>query len=142
MLARVMSRPWRLLVAVVLIYGFMWIKGWPRYYDDEELPPSMRPQQTGTALGPHRVGHDHLVVSMMTTATAVYTKLAPSLAYLLEEDKDGTLLFGDLQMDVGDWPVFDVLYGFTTDSLVGTRSSSGTGSRSTMRARAFPWSER
>lgn len=121
MLARVMSRPWRLLAAVVLIYGFMWIKGWPRYYDDEELPPSMRPQQTDTALGPHRVGHDHLVVSIMTTATSVYSKLAPSLAYLLDEDKDGTLLFGDLQMNAGDWPVFDVLYGFTRDFIGGNK---------------------
>jgi hypothetical protein len=110
------SRPARLLFAVLFIYGFMWIKGWPRYYDDEELPPSMRPQ-TDTALGPHRVGHDHLVVSIMTTATDVYPKLAPSLAYLFEEDKDPTLLFGDLQMTVGEWPVFDVMFGFTTDFI-------------------------
>lgn len=121
MLAGIMSRPIRLVAAVLVIYGFMWIKGWPRYYDDEELPPSLRPQQTGTALGPHRVGHDHLVVSIMTTATAVYSKLAPTLTYLGPEDKDGTLLFGDLQMNVGDWPVFDVLFGFTRDFIGGSK---------------------
>ncbi|KAF2829075.1 hypothetical protein CC86DRAFT_184553 [Ophiobolus disseminans] len=120
MLARAVPRPGRLLLVVLVVYGFMWIKGWPRYYDDEELPPSMRPQ-TGSALGPHGVGHDHLVVSIMTTATNVYPKLAPSLAYLFEEDTDPTLIFGDLQMNVGIWPVFDVLYGFTTDFIGGNK---------------------
>jgi hypothetical protein len=66
----------------------------------------MRPRQTGTALGLHRVDYDHLVVSIMMIATAVYSKLAPLLAYLLDKDRDGTLLFGDLQMNVGEWPVF------------------------------------
>jgi hypothetical protein len=117
MLARALPRPGRLLLAVLVVYGFMWIKGWPRYYDDEELPPSMRPQQTGTALGPHRVGSDHLVVSILTTATDAYTKLAPSLSYLLDEDIDPTLIFADLQMNIGEWPVFDVLYSYPTDFI-------------------------
>ncbi|KAF2818303.1 hypothetical protein CC86DRAFT_414066 [Ophiobolus disseminans] len=69
----------------------------------------MRPRQTGTALGPHRVDHDHLVVSIMTIATAVYSKLAPLLAYLLDKDRDGTLLFGDLQMNVSDFLLFGAL---------------------------------
>lgn len=120
MLARGISRPGRLLVVALVVYAFMWVKGWPRYYDDEELPPSMR-LQTGTALGPHRVGHDHLVVSILTTATNVYTKLAPQLAYLAEEDRDPTLLFGDLEMSIGEWPVFDVLYGFTTEFIGANR---------------------
>ncbi|KAF2029647.1 hypothetical protein EK21DRAFT_67230 [Setomelanomma holmii] len=120
MLARGIPRPGRLLLVILVIYGFMWIKGWPRYYDDEELPPSMRPQ-SGTALGPHGVGHDHLVVSIVTTATNVYTKLAPSLAYLFEEDKDPTLIFADLQMNVGDYPVFDVLFGYTRDFIGGNK---------------------
>jgi hypothetical protein len=119
MLARALPRPGRLLIVVLVVYGFMWIKGWPRYYDDEELPPSMRPQ-TGTALGPHRVGADHLVVSILTTATDVYTKLAPSLSYLFEEDIDPTLIFSDLQMSIGDWPVFDVIYSYTTDFIGAT----------------------
>jgi hypothetical protein len=116
MLARAIPRPGRLLLAVLAVYAFLWVKGWPRYYDDEELALSMRPQ-SGTALGPYSVGHDHLIVSILTTAPDVYTKLAPSLSYLFDEDKDGTLLFGDLQMNIGDWPVFDVLYGFITDFI-------------------------
>jgi hypothetical protein len=116
MLARGFPRPGRLLLVVLAVYGFLWVKGWPRYYDDEELPLNKRPQ-SGTSLGPYSVGHNHLVVSILTTATDVYSKLAPSLAYLFEEDKDGTLLFGDLQMNIGEWPVFDVLYGFTTEFI-------------------------
>ena len=120
MLARGIPRPGRLLLLVLVLYGFMWIKGWPRYYDDEELPPSMRPQ-TGTALGPHRVDPDQLVVSILTTATNVYTKLAPQLNYLFDEDKDGTLLFGDLQLEIGTWPVFDVLWSYTTDFIAASK---------------------
>jgi hypothetical protein len=117
MLAHAIPRPGRLVILVLVVYGFMWIKGWPRHYDDEELPRSMRPPTTGSALGPHRVGHDHLVVSITTTATDVYTKLAPALLYLLDEDKAATLVFSDLQMAVGEWPVFDVLFGYTTDFI-------------------------
>lgn len=120
MLARALSRPGRLLIVVLVVYGFMWIKGWPRYYDDEELPPSLRPQK-GSSLGPHRVGHDHLVVSISTTATDVYTKLAPSLGYMFPEDWDPTLIFGDLQMNVGVWPIFDVLFGYPRDFIVANK---------------------
>lgn len=123
MLAHGLTRPGRLLVVILVVYAFMWIKGWPRYYDDEELPPSMRPQ-TGSALGPHRVGHDHLVVSIITTATDVYTKLAPSLSYLFPEDKDPTLIFSDLQMNVGEWPVFDVVYAYPTDFIASNKELS------------------
>jgi hypothetical protein len=120
MLARAIPRPGRLLAIVLVVYGFMWIKGWPRYYDDEELHHSMRPPTT-TALGPHRVGHDHMVVSIITTATDVYSKLAPTLLYLLDEDKGSTLVFSDLQADVGAWPVFDVVFGYTTDFIRGNK---------------------
>lgn len=76
-----MPRPMRLLLALVLIYAFCWIKGWPAYYDDEELPPSQRPKLT-TALGEHRVSADHLTVTVITSATDAFTKLAPALLYL------------------------------------------------------------
>ncbi|KAL5116499.1 hypothetical protein ACEQ8H_005620 [Pleosporales sp. CAS-2024a] len=120
MLARGMSRPLRFFLVALAVYGFMWIKAWPRYYDDEELPPSMR-AHTGSAMGPHRVGHDHLVVSIVTTATDVYTKLAPSLVYMFPEDLDPTLLFADLRMNVGDWPVFDAIYEYSSDLISRTK---------------------
>ena len=103
-----MPRPMRLLLALVLIYAFCWIKGWPAYYDDEELPPSQRPKLT-TALGEHRVSADHLTVTVITSATDAFTKLAPALLYLDGAYHKELLLMGDLMMDVGPFPVFDVL---------------------------------
>lgn len=103
-----MPRPARLLVFLVLVYAFCWIKGWPAYYDDEELPPSQRPKLT-TALGDHRVTVDHLVVTITTSATDAFTKLAPALLYLDGAYHKELLLMGDLMMDIGPFPVFDVL---------------------------------
>lgn len=101
-------RPARLLVFLALVYAFCWIKGWPAYYDDEELPPSQRPKST-TALGEHRVSPDHLVVTIITAATDAFTKLAPALLYLDAAHHKELLLMGDLMMDIGPFPVFDVL---------------------------------
>ncbi|KAJ4312344.1 hypothetical protein N0V94_007498 [Neodidymelliopsis sp. IMI 364377] len=103
-----MPRPARLLLFLALVYGFFWIKGWPTHYDDEELPPSQRPKST-TALGEHRVSVDHLVVTITTAATDAFTKLAPALLYLDGAYHKELLLMGDLMMDVGPFPVFDVL---------------------------------
>ena len=80
-----MPRPARLLFSVLLIYGFFWIKGWPRTYDDEELPPSKRPQQESN-LGPYLVDHDQLVVAVTTTANNVYSKVAPLILNTDERD--------------------------------------------------------
>lgn len=103
-----MPRPARLLIFLVLVYAFCWIKGWPAYYDEEELPPSQRPKST-TALGEFRVGADHLAVTVITTATDAFTKLAPALLYLDGAYHKELLLMGDLMMDIGPFPVFDVL---------------------------------
>lgn len=113
-----LPRPARLLLLLVVIYAFCWVKGWPRYYDDEELPPNQRPH---TSLGPHHVHHDQLVVSVITTATDVYSKVAPLLVYVDNADRDSLLLFGDLQMDVGSWPVFDVLWRYSQNFIVETK---------------------
>ncbi|KAF2627154.1 glycosyltransferase family 31 protein [Macroventuria anomochaeta] len=103
-----MPRAARLLIFLVLVYAFCWIKGWPAYYDDEELPPSQRPKST-TALGGHRVTVDHLVVTVTTAATDAFTKLTPALLYLDKAYHKELLLMGDLMMDIGPFPVFDVL---------------------------------
>ena len=103
-----MPRPARLLLFLLLVYAFCWIKGWPVHYDDEELPPSQRPKPT-TALGEHRVAVDHLIVTVTTAATDAFTKLAPALLYLDGAYHKDLLLMGDLMMDVGPFPVFDVL---------------------------------
>ena len=114
-----MPRPARLFVLIVVVYAFCWIKGWPRYYDDEELPPTKR-RYAHTALGPHTVTHDQIAVSITTTATNVYTKVAPLLVYLDEADKDSLVIFSDLQTDIGKWPVFDVLWRYPRDFIIGS----------------------
>ncbi len=110
-------RPARLIVLIVLIYAYCWIKGWPRYYDDEELPPTKR-RYAHTALGSHTVTHDQLALGVTTTANDVYAKVAPILVNLDEADKDSLVIFSDLQMDIGMWPVFDVLWRYPHDFIV------------------------
>lgn len=111
-----MPRPARLLFSVLLIYGFFWIKGWPRTYDDEELPPSKRPQQESN-LGPYLVDHDQLVVAVTTTANDVYSKVAPLILNTDERDHGTFLLFSDLQTEIGRWPVFDVIWRYGSEFI-------------------------
>jgi hypothetical protein len=101
-------RPSRIVLAVILIYAFCWIKGWPAYYDEEELPAIARPQLS-TALGPHLVDSNHLIVTIVTAATEAYAKLAPALLHLDGAHHQQLLLMGDLHMEIGPFPVFDVL---------------------------------
>lgn len=109
-----MPRPARFLIFLMLVYAFCWIKGWPVHYDDEELPPSQRPKST-TASAEHRVSVDHLVVTVTTAATDAFTKLAPALLYLDPAYHKELLLMGDLMMDIGPFPVFDVLAKYPTN---------------------------
>ncbi|KAF2844558.1 glycosyltransferase family 31 protein [Plenodomus tracheiphilus IPT5] len=104
-------RPVRVIIIVAVIYAFCWVKGWPKYYDDEELPPSQRPRLEIYG-GPHTVDHDQLIVSITSTATEVYAKVPPTLVFTAEEDHGQLLLFADLQMEIGKWPVFDVLWRY------------------------------
>ncbi|KAH7356119.1 hypothetical protein BKA66DRAFT_474250 [Pyrenochaeta sp. MPI-SDFR-AT-0127] len=113
-----LPRPARFLLLLVVIYAFCWVKGWPHYYDDDELPANQRPH---TSLGPHHVQHDQLVVSVITTATDVYAKVAPLLVYVNDADRDSLLLFGDLQMEIGVWPIFDVLWRYSQNFIVETK---------------------
>lgn len=104
-------RPVRLVLIVLVIYAFCWVKGWPKYYDDDELPPTQRPRPDDYA-GPHKVAHDQLIVSITSTATDVYAKLAPAIIFTDEPDQGQLLLFADLHMEIGKWPVFDVLWRY------------------------------
>lgn len=113
-------RPLRFILFLAVIYAFCWIKGWPKYYDDEELPRSQ--QQRPEALeGPHHVEREEIIVSVTSTAVDVYNKL-PLLAVLTApEDHEQMLFFSDLQMDVGQWTVFDVLWRFPQDFIAQAR---------------------
>ncbi|EDU45657.1 glycosyltransferase family 31 protein [Pyrenophora tritici-repentis] len=106
-----MPRPARLLLTALLIYAFFWLKGWPREYDDEELPPSKRRSQE-TPLGPHTIQHEQLVVSVTTTANNAYIKIPPLILNTADEDHGMLLLFSDLQTEVGKWPIFDVIWRY------------------------------
>jgi hypothetical protein len=105
-----LSRPVRIIGALIFLYGFFWIKGWPRQYDDEEL--SIERPQPHAFLGPHRVDRESLVVSVTTTANDVYAKVAPLLLNTPHEYHSELLLFSDLQAEVGKWPVFDVVWRY------------------------------
>ncbi|EMD95877.1 glycosyltransferase family 31 protein [Bipolaris maydis ATCC 48331] len=113
-----MPRTTRLLVSAFFLYIFVWVKGWPRIYDDEELPAIQRPQQQGAPVGPYQVERDQLVVSVTTTAINVYSKVAPLILNTANEDHGMLLLFSDLQAQIGAWPVFDVVWRLTPDVVL------------------------
>ncbi|KAF2788548.1 glycosyltransferase family 31 protein [Melanomma pulvis-pyrius CBS 109.77] len=99
----------RLLVLLVVVYGFCWISGFPRQYDDDELPPEAQRAKAGTSPAPHHVELNQLVVSVRTTAADVHTKLPPLLFLTNQKYHDTLLLMSDLQMDIGAFHVHDVL---------------------------------
>lgn len=109
------QRPVRIVLFLVLVYAFCWVKGWPRYYDDEELPAVKKP--TSHTLGPHAIPHDQLIVSITTTAVDAYTKIPPLLVLTAEQDHGQILLFSDLQMEIGKWPIFDTIWRYSQDFI-------------------------
>lgn len=113
-----MPRTTRLISTIFVLYAFVWLKGWPRTYDDEELPAARRPHQPGAAFGPHPVVRDQLVVSITTTAINVYSKAAPLILNTQQADHEMLLLFSDLQAEIGSWPVFDVIWRLPSDVIM------------------------
>lgn len=113
-------RPLRFIIFLAVIYAFCWVKGWPKYYDDEELPRSQR-QRPEAPEGPHRVKNDQIIVSVTSTAVDVYTKLPPMVVFTAPEDHGQLLFFSDLQMEIGQWPVFDVLWRYSQNFIVEAR---------------------
>jgi hypothetical protein len=115
-----MPRTTRLILVVFFLYVFVWIKGWPRIYDEEELPAIKRPKQQGAPVGPYQVERDQLVVSVTTTAINVNSKVAPLILNTAEQDHGMLLLFSDLQAELGRWPIFDVVWRLTADVVMHT----------------------
>ncbi|KAF2129238.1 glycosyltransferase family 31 protein [Dothidotthia symphoricarpi CBS 119687] len=116
-----LARPLRLVLFAAFVYAFCWIKGWPREYDDEELPPSQRSRHDT----PPTVAPDQLVVAVFTTATDVYAKVAPTIVHVDAQDQGTLLHFGDLQMAVGRWPVFDAVASLPWAFIQSTRELAG-----------------
>ncbi|KAF2709027.1 glycosyltransferase family 31 protein [Pleomassaria siparia CBS 279.74] len=99
----------RLLVFMAALYSFCWISGFPRQYDDDELPPDAQKAKSSTSSIPYPVENDKLVVTIRTTASDAYAKLPPLLLLIGQEYHDQLLLVGDLHMDIGPFHVHDVL---------------------------------
>ncbi|KNG48903.1 glycosyltransferase family 31 protein [Stemphylium lycopersici] len=116
-----MPRTTRIIFGVFLTYAFIWLKGWPRTYDDEELAAVRPPPQEKTSLGPHPVQRAELIVSVTTTAVDAYAKVAPFILNTDQQDHGQLLLFSDLQTEIGKWPVFDVIWRLTPDVVMKTK---------------------
>jgi hypothetical protein len=99
----------RFTILVVAIYGLTWISGFPRRWDDDELPPTTPNPKAAKSPAPHHVENDQLVVSIRTTAADAFAKIPPLLLLTNPQYYDALLLMGDLQMDIGAFHVHDVL---------------------------------
>ncbi|ORY16886.1 hypothetical protein BCR34DRAFT_475643 [Clohesyomyces aquaticus] len=101
----------RLLVLVAAFYALIWVSGFPREYDDEELPPNRR-HKTSMLEQPFPVEHNQVVVSVKTTAMDAYTAVPPRLVLTKTEYYDTLIVMGDLAMEIGAFHVEDVLGRF------------------------------
>ncbi|KAF2473669.1 uncharacterized protein BDR25DRAFT_301844 [Lindgomyces ingoldianus] len=104
----------RVIAFAAAFYAFCWISGFPREYDDDELPPDGQHRKLSTSHSPHSVPIDQVVVSIKTTATDAYSKLPPMLVLTKPIYHDTLLLMSDLEMDIGAFHVEDVLNKFNT----------------------------
>lgn len=98
------TRLLRILLAITVAYGLYWASRFPLEYDDDELPPSQRPNDGTSMLEP-----DQLVVSLKTTASDAWSELLPALVLADPTTTDTLLLMSDFQIDIGSSRVEDVL---------------------------------
>jgi hypothetical protein len=100
---RRLARPLRLLLLAALCGLVYWVSGFPRTYDDDELPPSQRSRTPGA------VEADQLIVSVKTTTSNAWAELPPLLLFTDPAHYDSLLFMGDLRLSVGPFNVEDVL---------------------------------
>ncbi|KAJ4352404.1 uncharacterized protein N0V89_007752 [Didymosphaeria variabile] len=103
-------RPLRPIVVVVVLCGLYWVSGFPRTYDDDELPPSQQSQRMSTSSA---VESDQLIVSIKTTTSNAWTELPPLLVLTDPAYHDSLLLMGDFRLNLGPFIVEDVLDRYT-----------------------------
>jgi hypothetical protein len=99
----------RFILLLAAICGFTWIIGFPRRWDDEELPPTTNNAKAANSPAPYHVENDQLVVSIRTTAADAFAKIPPLLLLTNPRYHGTLLLMGDLPMDIGAFHVHDVL---------------------------------
>ncbi|KAJ4301701.1 hypothetical protein N0V90_003794 [Kalmusia sp. IMI 367209] len=102
------ARPLRLVLLIAVLYVLYWVSGFPRTYDDDELPPNQRPNEAASA-----VHLDQLIVSVKTTTSNAWAELPPLLLLTDPAYHDTLLLMGDLQLNLGQFRVEDVLDRYT-----------------------------
>ncbi|KAF2736135.1 hypothetical protein EJ04DRAFT_174629 [Polyplosphaeria fusca] len=106
----------RVVLLAILIYAFIWITGYPRQYDDDELPPDASRAKSAPTESPFCVELDQVVVGIRTTATDVWSKVPSALLFTYPAKYESVIVLGDLHMEVGAFHVHDVLDRFD-DSL-------------------------
>ncbi|KAF2121651.1 hypothetical protein BDV96DRAFT_564673 [Lophiotrema nucula] len=116
--SRILLAP-RLLILVALVWAFVWVSGFPRTYDDEELPPGhplLQNKPVATVV-PHPVEAEQVVVAIKTTATDALSKIPPMLLLTHQSNHEQLLILGDMQMHIGTFQVHDVLDRTDADLL-------------------------
>ncbi|KAF2451296.1 glycosyltransferase family 31 protein [Karstenula rhodostoma CBS 690.94] len=102
-------RPLRFLALLVSLCVLYWVSGFPRTYDDDELPTSQRLPTPGV-LEPEQI-----IVSVKTTTSNAWSELPPLLVLTDSAYHDSLLLMGDLRLTLGPFTVEDVLDRYTED---------------------------
>jgi hypothetical protein len=99
----------RLILFFIAAYGLIWVSGFPRKYDDEELPSSAQNQISSQPDAPHRVEPDQLVLTVKTTAVDTFVDVPQVLVLQDSRFYDTLNLMSDMHMDIGGFHVHDVL---------------------------------
>jgi hypothetical protein len=107
----------RLLALAGVFYAFAWISGFPRTYDDDELPPDVVAKKAAATAVPFPVEVDKLVVTIKTTAIDAYAKLPTNILFTPTMYHDNLVLGSDLRMDIGAFHVEDLLDRYDKEFL-------------------------
>ncbi|KAF2182431.1 glycosyltransferase family 31 protein [Zopfia rhizophila CBS 207.26] len=102
----------RLIAVIAGIYAFCWVSGFPREYDDDELP-----QKPNSPHNSPKAALDQVVVSIKTTALDAFTKLPPILIFTNSIYYDTLLLMSDLETDIGGFHIHDVFHNCPEDFI-------------------------
>lgn len=98
----------RLIGFAAALYAIIWVSGFPRQYDDEELHRDP-PEKLATQMLPFPLEHDHIIVTVKTTAVDVHEQLPPVLLFTDPKYHDSMIFMSDLRMDLGTFHIEDVL---------------------------------
>ncbi|KAH7116199.1 hypothetical protein B0J11DRAFT_119324 [Dendryphion nanum] len=107
----------RLIGFAAALYAIIWVSGFPRHYDDEELHRDPPPDKPAGLKLPYPLEFDHIIVSVKTTAVDAYDLLPPLLLLTEQKYYDSMILMSDLRMDLGAFHIEDVLDRYTMEFI-------------------------